>query len=120
MSEGEDAGRTLLDAGGTAHAFGILHRQAFVREVHDVDALVADRGADVAGNAFRFLRENPEAGEASVDVHEGRERTEEPAPDAAGVFEVKANANDASEENIDQPFVVGVGNQLATRLLSFE
>src|SRR5437588_11396943 len=106
MSEGKDAGRTLLDAGGTAHAFGILHRQTFVREVHDVDALVADRGADVAGNAFRFLRENPEAGEASVDMHEGRERTKERAPDAPAVFEVKADANDSAEEDIDQPFVV--------------
>ena len=120
MSEGEDAGRTLLDAGGATDAFGILHRQTFVREVHDVDALVADRGANVAGNAFRFLRENPEAGEARVDVHEGRERTKEPAPDAPRVFEVEADANNSAEEDIDEPFVVRVSNKLAARVLSFE
>src|SRR5437588_11403142 len=106
MAEGQNASGTLLDAGGATDTLGILHRQTFVREVHDVDALVADRGADVAGNAFRFLRENPEAGKASVDMHEGRERTKEPAPDAPGVFEVKADANDSAEEDIDQPFVV--------------
>src|SRR5205814_9808721 len=120
MSEGEDAGRTLLDAGGAAHAFGVLHRETFVREVHDVDALVADRGANVAGNAFRFLRENPEAREARVDVHEGRERTKEPAPDAPGVFEVEADANNSAEEDVDEPFVVGIGNQLTARVFSFE
>jgi hypothetical protein len=120
MAEGEDASRTLLDAGGATDALGVLHRQTFVREVHDVDALVADRGADVAGNAFRFLGENPEAREARVDVHEGRERTEEPAPDTTRVFEVKAYAEDAAEENIDDPLVVGVGNELATRVFSFE
>src|SRR5205085_11510158 len=112
MAEGEDASRTLLDAGGAADAFGILHRETFVRKVHDVDALVADRGANVAGNAFRFLWKNPEAGEARVDVHEGRERTKESAPDAARVFEVQAYTDNAAEEDIDEPFVVGVGNQL--------
>src|ERR1700686_691700 len=120
MAEGEDASWTLLDAGGATHAFGVLHGQTFVREVHDVDALVADRGADVAGNAFRFLRENPEPREARVDVHEGRERTKEPAPDAPRVFEVKAHANNTTEEDVNEPFVVGVGNQLAARVLSFE
>src|SRR5437588_11710259 len=98
MAEGQNASGTLLDAGGATDALRILHWQTFVREVHDVDALVADRGADVAGNAFRFLREDPEAREARVDVHEGRERTKEPAPDAPRVFEVKSDANDAAEE----------------------
>src|SRR5437016_4315804 len=107
MAEGKNASRTLLDAGGATDAFRVLHRQAFVREVHDVDALVADRGADVAGNAFRLLWKNPEAREARVDVHEGRERTKEPAPDAARVFEIQAYTDNAAEEDIDEPFVVG-------------
>lgn len=70
-SEGEYSSRAALDAGGASNAFGILHRDSFVGEVHDVDALVADGGADVAGDAFAFVREDPELREARVDVHEG-------------------------------------------------
>ena len=106
MSEGEDAGGTLLHARGTAHALRILHGQAFVREVHDVDALMADRSANVAGNAFRFFGENPKAREARINMHERGERTKETAPDAARIFEIETDANDSTEENIDEPFVV--------------
>src|SRR5436190_14189396 len=111
MPERQDTGRTLLHTGGTAHALRVLHRQTFVREVHDVDSLVADRSADVARNAFRFLRENPEPGKPRIDVHERGKRTEESAPDAAGVFKIKADADDAAEENIDVPFVDEIGSQ---------
>ena len=40
--EVEHSSRALLDAGGTAHTFGVLHRFTLVGEVHDVDALVAN------------------------------------------------------------------------------
>ena len=118
--EGQHAGGTLLDAGGAAHAFGVLHRQTLVREVHDVDPLMANRGADVAGNAFRFFGKNPETRETRIDVHEGGQRTKEPAPDAPGIFEIKADADDAAEENIHEPFVVRVGNQLTVAVFALE
>ena len=59
MSKGEDAGRTLLDTGGATHAFGIFHGQTLVREVHDIDPLMTDRGANIARDAFLFVGKNP-------------------------------------------------------------
>src|SRR5437879_11620409 len=52
-AEGQGARRALLDAGRAADALGVLHGEALVGEVHDVDALVADRRADVARDALR-------------------------------------------------------------------
>src|ERR1043166_2473435 len=100
MPERQHAGRTLLDTGRAADAFGVLHRETFVCEVHDVDSLMADRCADVARNAFRFFGENSEARKSRVDVHERGERAKETAPNAARIFEIKADADDAAEENI--------------------
>src|SRR2546421_12694964 len=108
MPKSKYARGTLLDASGTTDAFWILHRQTFVGEVHDVDPLMADRSANVAGNAFRFLGENPKARKACIDMHERGERTKETAPDPARVFEIKTDANDATEKDIDHPFVVCV------------
>lgn len=68
-AKGEHAGRAALHAGRAADAFGVAHAEALVGEVHDVDALVADRRADVAGDALFLVRENSEAREAGVDVH---------------------------------------------------
>src|SRR5678810_1333669 len=48
LPELEHAGGTHLDAGRAAHALGVLHGLSLVREVHHVDALVADRGADLS------------------------------------------------------------------------
>ena len=42
VPKSKDTRGTLLDARGTTDAFGILHRQTFIREVHNVDALMAD------------------------------------------------------------------------------
>ena len=105
-AEGERPRRAGLDAGGAAHALGVLHRQALVGEVHDVDALVADRRADVAGDALLLVGEDAEPREARVDVHERRERAGEAAPDAAGEPEVEAHADDAGEEDVDHVVVV--------------
>ena len=102
----ENAGRAGLNAGGAANAFGIFHGFAFVGEGHDVDALVADAGADVAGDAFILIRENSKAGEAGVDVHQRGERTGEPAPDSAGEMEVEGDAEDAGQPKIDEVGIV--------------
>ena len=120
IPKGKDARGTLLDARGTTDAFRILHGQTFVREVHDVDALMADRSANVARNAFRFLGENPKARKACIDMHERGERTKETAPDAARVFKIKTDADDPTEEHINGPFVVGVGDQPSSVILSFK
>ena len=69
-SEAEDAGGALLHAGGAAEAFGVFHGHAFVGEVHHVDALMTNAGADVAGDALFLFGKNPIAREARVDVHE--------------------------------------------------
>src|SRR2546422_8794484 len=56
LPELEHARRAALNARRAAHAFRVLHGQALVREVHDVDALVADRRADVARDALLLVR----------------------------------------------------------------
>ena len=53
-------------------------------------------------------------------MHERGERTRETAPDPAGVLEIKTHADDATEENIDEPFVVGLGDQLSGAIFSLE
>ncbi len=47
---------------------------ALVGEVHHVDALVADAGADVARDALLLLGQDAEAREARVDVHQRGQR----------------------------------------------
>src|SRR3954452_1131276 len=42
MPKGKHAGRALLDTRGTPDALRILHGDAFVCEIHDVDSLVAN------------------------------------------------------------------------------
>src|SRR5436309_799060 len=106
MSKGEDAGRTLLDTGGTAHAFGIFHGQALVREVHDIDSLMTDRGTDVARDAFLFFGKNPVAREAGVDVHEGRERAGKAAPNTPAKPKVEADTENAAHEDVNAPRIV--------------
>ena len=62
MSEGENARGTLLQTRGTAYALRILHRQAFVGEVHDVDALMADRAETMGArrpDPIRSLHHTP-------------------------------------------------------------
>ena len=50
--ETQYAGWAGLNAGGAAHAFRIFHGQSLFGEIHYVDPLMADRGADIAGNTF--------------------------------------------------------------------
>ena len=120
MSKGKHPGWTLLNTRRTADAFRIFHWQTFIREVHDIDPLVTNGSADIAGNTFRFLGENSKAREACIDMHEGSEWTKETAPNPSGIFEIEANANDSSEKHIDHPFVVNVIDQLACVIFSFE
>src|SRR2546421_9036759 len=120
MAERQHASRALLDTGRTTHAFGVPHRQAFVREIHDVDSLVANRGADVARNAFRYFGKNPEAREARVDMHQRRERAKKPTPDPAGILEIEPDADDTAEKNVDQPFVIRVGDELTVAVFPLE
>ncbi len=42
LSECQHAGGAALDAGRTADAFRVRHRQTFVRKVHDINSLVAN------------------------------------------------------------------------------
>src|ERR1043166_8511919 len=100
------AGWAFLHTRAAPDAFGILHRQAFVREVHDVNTLMADGRADITRNAFRFLREDTEPRESRVDVHQRRQRTGEPAPHAPAEPEIHPDANDAREEHVDDVIVV--------------
>ena len=89
-SEVENSGGALLNAGGAADALWIFHGLAFVGKVHDVDALVADRGADVTGDTLVFICEDAEFTEGtSVNLHESGERAGKAAPDAAGEVEVE-------------------------------
>ena len=72
---------TLLNASGAANALRILHGFAFVGEVHDVDTLMANGGADVTRDALIFVRKDAELAKGSlVNVHEGGERAAEAAP----------------------------------------
>src|SRR5215468_1894683 len=96
-AETERARWAHLHAGRATHAFGILHRHALVGEIHDVDALMTDRRADVARDAFLLVGENAKARETRVDVHERGERASEAAPDAAAEPEVTAHADDAGQ-----------------------
>src|SRR5439155_4750952 len=89
-----------------ADALRVGHGDALVGEVHHVDALVADGGADVAGDALFLLGKNAEAAEARVDVHQRRQRAEEAAPHAAGEVEVETVADRAGEEEVDEPGIV--------------
>src|SRR5206468_6254912 len=50
--------------------------------------------------------EDPEPREPRVDVHERRERTREPAPHAAREPEVRSDADDPGEEDVDEVVVV--------------
>ena len=108
-SEAEDAGGALLHAGRAADAFGVFHGHAFVGEVHHVDALMADAGADVAGDALFLFRKNPVAREARVDVHERGERAREAAPHAPAKPEIGGDSHDAGEPEIDQVGIVKDG-----------
>src|SRR5262249_15621620 len=87
-AEGERAGRAALDAGRAADALWIGHRFAALGEAHDVDALVAGRGTDVARDAALRVGEDAELAHARVDVHQRRQRTEKAAPDAPREGEV--------------------------------
>ena len=53
-------------------------------------------------------------------MHEGREWAKEPAPDASGIFEIQTDPDDAAEENVHQPFVIRVGDELTIAILSLE
>ena len=68
----EDTGGALFYAGGAADALGIFHGEPFVGKVHDIDALMAHAGADVAGDAFFLLRENSILREARINMHQRR------------------------------------------------
>src|SRR5262249_22079522 len=83
--------------------------------VHDVDALMADARADVARDALLLLRQNAEAAEPRVHVHERRERAREAAPHAAAEPEVEPESDDPAEKNVDRPRVVQKRNALEQR-----
>ena len=119
-SEAKRSGGAHLNTSRAANAFWIFHSESLIGKVHDIDSLVTNRGANVAGNTLRFFRENPEAREACVDVHESGQRTKEPAPDASRIFEIKTDTDDAAEENIDHPLVVDVGDQLSRAVFSLQ
>ena len=82
-SEVEHSSRALLNAGGATNTFGILHGLAFVGKVHDVNALVAHRGADITGDTFFLVGKDTELSEAGIDVHQGCQWAGEAAPDSA-------------------------------------
>src|SRR5262249_11868988 len=104
-TERESTRRAALHARRASHTLGILHRQPLVREAHDVNALVADGRAYVAGDALGFFREDAESRETSVDVHESRERASEATPDAAAQPEIAAHSHDPGEEQVDHVVV---------------
>src|SRR5438552_125958 len=89
LAELEHAGGAALHARRASNTFRVLHRHALVREIHHVDALVTDGGADVARDALLLVRDDREAAEARVDMHESGQRAHETAPDAAGEPEVE-------------------------------
>src|SRR2546430_9488787 len=105
LPELEHARGATLDAPGSADAFGILHGEPLVREVHDVDALVANRGAHVARDALLLVRHDREAAEPRADVHERGKRTQEAAPDAPGEPEIEPVADHARQEHVHEPLV---------------
>ena len=72
-----------LDAGGAANAFRVFHGQPLIGEIHDVDPLMANRGADIAGNTFFLVGKNAKARESGVNMHQCRQRTGKSTPDAS-------------------------------------
>src|SRR6266850_6655107 len=108
LAELEHARGAALDARGAADAFGILHGEALVGEVHDVNALVADRGAHVARDALLLVRHDREAAEPRVDVHQRGEGAQEAAPDASREPEVEPVADHARQEHVHEPLVRGL------------
>src|SRR3989442_6454050 len=63
LSEAERPRRTALDARRAAHALRVGHRNTLVGEIHDVDSLVAYRGADIARDALLLLGEDAKTAE---------------------------------------------------------
>ena len=61
----------------------LVSGQALVGEVHDVDALVADRGAGVAADAFFLIDRDAKGAEAGINVHQCGQRAGKATPDAA-------------------------------------
>ena len=84
VSETQYAGWAGLNAGGAANAFRIFHGQPLVGEIHDVDPLMADRGADIAGDTFFLVGKNAKAGKSGVYMHQRGQGTGEATPDTAG------------------------------------
>ena len=67
---------------------------------------MADGRADVAGDALFLFRKNPVTREARVDVHERGERAGEAAPDASAEPEIRGDADDPREAEIDDVVVI--------------
>src|SRR5207249_1528687 len=108
--------RAALDARRAADAFRVLHRDPFVREVHDVDALVADRGADIARDTLLLVRRDRETAEPGVDMHERGKRTEEPAPHPPREPEVETVADDPDEKHVDAPLIGRLEQRIECRI----
>src|ERR1051325_2145840 len=105
-AEIQHAGGTHLNASRATDTFRILHRQTFVRKIHDIDALMTNGSANIAGNALFLIRKNPEARESRIDVHQRRERTSKTAPDASAEPEIHSNTYDTRQKNVNHMIVV--------------
>ena len=82
-TQGEHACGALLDTSGASNALRVLHGGAFVGYVHDIDALMTDAGADIAGDAFLLVREDAKLAKSGIDVHKGCEWAGKAAPDTS-------------------------------------
>ena len=84
----EDSSRALLNTSRTTHTFWIFHRQTFIGEVHDIDSLMADGGADIARDTLMLVGKDPVTREPGIDVHQGCEGAGKATPDAPAKPEV--------------------------------
>jgi hypothetical protein len=110
-AESENSSRTLLDACRTTNALRICHRQTLVGKIHDVDSLMTDRSADIAGNAFHLLREDAKSRESCIDVHQGSERTCKATPNPSAKPKIAAYPNDACQKHVHEVVIIELDPQ---------
>lgn len=102
----KNPGRAGLHACAAAHALRIVHRQTFIGKVHNIYSLMADRCANVTGNAFLFVRYDSETAKSCVYVHQCRQWTHEPAPYSSAIPKIQSVSYNSRQDNIHHPFVI--------------
>lgn len=104
-AKAQDIHRAARNTCGTPYALDIIHRTPLARIAHHVNPHVTNPGADVATDTLGFVGKNPIARKAGVDVHERRQRTAIPAPDATGIKKVNPKGDRAGKPHVNHQLI---------------